>query len=80
MGSESDTKSKAQKVVAIAAGRKDAIAFVSPHKGNQVGSGGSALTTAQQKTNTINFMNGITSSSYAVLDSGYKYMLSLIHI
>ena len=74
MGSESDTKSKAQKVVAIAAGRKDAIAFVSPHKGNQVGSGGSALTTAQQKTNTINFMNGITSSSYAVLDSGYKYM------
>ena len=74
MGSESDTLSKAQKVVAIAAGRKDAIAFVSPFKGNQVGSGGSALTTAQQKTNTVNFMNSITSTSYAVLDSGYKYM------
>jgi len=74
MGSESDTKSKAQKVVAIASGRKDAVAFVSPHKGNQVGSGGSALSAAQQKTNTINFMNGITSSSFAVLDGGYKYM------
>jgi len=74
MGSETDTKSKAQKVVAIASGRKDCVAFVSPHKGNQVGSGGTALSTAQQKTNTINFMNGITSSSFAVLDGGYKYM------
>ena len=74
MGSESDTLSKAQKVVAIAAGRKDSVAFVSPFKGNQVGSGGSALTPAQQKTNTVNFMNSITSTSYAVLDSGYKYM------
>ena len=74
MGAEADTKSKAQKVVAIAAGRKDAIAFVSPHKGNQVGSGGTALSAAQQKTNTLNFMSGMTSTSYAVLDSGYKYM------
>ena len=74
MGSESDTKTKAQKAVAIAAGRKDCVAFVSPHKGNQVGSGGAALTAAQQKTNTLNFMSGITSTSFAVLDSGYKYM------
>ena len=74
MGSEADTKTKAQKAVAIAAGRKDCIAFVSAFKGNQVGSGGSALTAAQQKTNTLNFFNTITSTSYAVLDSGYKYM------
>ena len=74
MGAEADTKSKAQKAIAIAAGRKDCIAFVSPHKGNQVGAGGSALSTAQQKTNTLNFMSGMTSTSYAVLDSGYKYM------
>ncbi len=40
MGAEADTKSKAQKVIAIAAGRKDSVAFVSPFKGNQVGSGG----------------------------------------
>ena len=74
MGSESDTISKAQKAVAIAAGRKDSVAFVSPHKGNQIGTGGSALTSVQQRTNTINFFNNISSSSFAVLDSGYKYM------
>ena len=43
----------AQKAIAIAAGRKDCIAFVSPFKGNQVGSGGAALTEAQQKLNTF---------------------------
>lgn len=69
---ESDTKAKASKVISIAATRKDCIAFVSPHKGNQVGSNG-ALTTSQQKVNTINFFNGLTSTSYAVFDSGYKY-------
>ena len=53
MGSEADTKTKAQKAVAIAAARKDCVAFVSAFKGNQVGSGGSALTAAQQKLSLI---------------------------
>jgi hypothetical protein len=74
LGTETDTIAKAQKVVAIAAARKDCIAFVSPFTGNQIGSGGSALTPVQQRTNTLNFFNNITSTSYAVLDSGYKYM------
>ena len=74
MAEEADTLTKAQKVVAIAAARKDCVAFVSPHKYNQIGSGGSALSAADQRTNTINFFNSVTSSSYAVLDSGYKYM------
>ena len=74
MAAEADTLTKAQKVVAIAAARKDCVAFVSPHKYNQIGSGGSALSAADQRTNTINFFNSVTSSSYAVLDSGYKYM------
>ena len=69
---ESETKAKASKVISIASSRKDCIAFVSPHKGTQVGSSG-ALSTSQQKTNTINFFNGLTSTSYAVFDSGYKY-------
>ena len=73
-GSEQDTLSKAQKVVAIAAGRKDCVAFVSPYSGNQIGTGGSALSAVQQRTNTLNFFNNVTSTSYAVLDSGYKYM------
>ena len=74
MATENDTLAKAQKVVAIAAGRKDAIAFVSPHRGNQIGTGGTALSATEQRTNTLNFFNSITSTSYAVLDSGYKYM------
>ena len=72
MALESDTKIKANKVVAIAATRKDCVAFVSPHKGNQIGTGG-ALTTIQQRDNTIAFFSTITSTSYAVFDSGYKY-------
>ena len=72
MGLESETKAKAAKVLSIASSRKNCVAFVSPHKGNQVGTGG-ALSTSQQKTNTINFFNGLASTSYGVFDSGYKY-------
>ena len=72
MATENDTKAKANKVISIAATRKDCIAFVSPHKGNQIGVSG-ALTTTQQKINTINFFNGLTSTSFAIFDSGYKY-------
>ena len=72
LATESDTKAKANKVISIAAARKDCIAFVSPHKANQVGSSG-VLTAFQQKENTLNFFNGMTSTSYAVFDSGYKY-------
>lgn len=73
MATETDTKLKAGSVMAIAQNRKDCIAFISPHKGNQVGSSG-ALTRSLQKTNTINFFNTLASTSYAVFDSGYKYM------
>lgn len=74
MASEVDTKAKATKVIAVAASRKDAIAFVSPHKGNQIASSGGALTSTQQKENTLAFFSDLTSTSYAVFDSGYKYV------
>ncbi|AOO12771.1 tail sheath monomer [Cyanophage S-RIM44] len=74
MASEVDTKAKATKVIAVAASRKDAIAFVSPFKGNQIASSGGALTSTQQKENTLAFFTGLTSTSYAVFDSGYKYV------
>ena len=73
MATETDTKAKAVKVIAVADGRKDAIAFVSPHKANQIAASGGALTSTQQRENTLAFFNDIASSSYAVLDSGYKY-------
>ena len=74
MSSEDDTKLKAGAVMGVAQGRKDCIAFVSPHRGNQIAATGGALSRSLQKTQTINFFNTLASTSYAVFDSGYKYM------
>ena len=74
MASESDSIAKAGSVAAVANSRKDCIAFISPHVGNQVAtSGGSALSPAQQLSNTMDFMDNIASSSYVIKDSGIKY-------
>ena len=71
---ETDTRSKAASVAAVANTRKDCIAFVSPWTGDQVAtSGGAALTPALQLSNTLEFMDTISSSSYVVKDSGVKY-------
>lgn len=62
--------SKAQKVISIATSRKDCVAFVSPHKGFV--SLGSAVA---QRDDIIAFFDSVgTSTSYAVFDSGYKYI------
>ena len=71
---ETDTRSKAASVAAVANTRKDCIAFVSPWTGDQVAtSGGAALTPATQLANTLEFMDTIASSSYVVKSSGIKY-------
>ena len=71
---ETDTRSKASSVAAIANSRKDCIAFISPWTGDQVASsGGVALTPAAQLANTLEFMDTVASSSYVVKDSGVKY-------
>lgn len=74
MSNSSNTLAKANKVADIASQRKNCVAFISPDITTQIGSSGNPLTTAQQKTNTINFFAGIQSTSYAVFDSGYKYL------
>ena len=56
-------------LITIAEKRKDAIAFVSPERAD-VCNVASSITQTQ---NVKAFMNGIRSSSYVVLDSGYKY-------
>ena len=53
--------------ITLAEGRKDCIAFISPTKASVVNNAGS------ESTAIVSFRNGLTSSSYAVLDSGYKY-------
>ncbi|CAB5221925.1 tail sheath protein [uncultured Caudovirales phage] len=51
----------------VAEARKDAIVFVSPTKANVVNNVGS------EATSIVAFRNSLPSSSYAVLDSGWKY-------
>jgi len=77
--SQSSAQALAQKLIAVAELRKDAIAFISPYRG-------AALTDTTTQTsatinstdtitnNVISFYSALQSSSYAVFDSGYKYM------
>ena len=51
----------------VAEVRKDAVVFASPPKANVVNNSG------LEATGIVNFRNGLPSSSYAVLDSGWKY-------
>jgi hypothetical protein len=67
---EFDSQAKANKLIAIAAGRKDCLAVISPHRANVV----DVLNADTQTNNIIKFFSPISSSSYAVFDSGYKYM------
>ena len=63
-----DTKATA--VMDIATSRKDCVAFISPARSDVVGVS-NAITQAK---NVKNFADGLPSTSYAVIDSGYKYM------
>ena len=65
-----DSQAKAKSLISIAEQRKDCIAVISPHRDGVVNQTNSDT----QTQNVINFFDSITSSSYAVFDSGYKYM------
>jgi len=71
-GTEANAKTKAAYCATVAGLRKDCVAFLSAYKENQV-SGTVTLSRTQQKQNTINFFSTLGSSSYTVLDSGFKY-------
>jgi len=53
----------------IAEVRKDCVVFISPEKADVVTNAG-----RDEADDTVTFRNGLRSTSYAVLDSGYKYM------
>ena len=57
----------AASLITIAETRKDCLVFLSPTKASVVNNAGS------ESTSILSFRAGLTSSSYAVLDSGYKY-------
>ena len=70
----SKTQALAQNLIAIAGRRKDAIAFISPSSDTQL-SNNSPLSDASTITENVKtYYSPLTSSSYGVFDSGYKYM------
>ena len=58
----------ATKVIDIAEARKDCVAFISPARGDVVNAN------AIVATENVKSFADLSSSSYAVIDSGYKYM------
>lgn len=69
LSDEFESQAKANKLISIAESRKDCIAVVSPHRANIV----NVTSTDTQTNNVVKFFSSLSSSSYVVFDSGYKY-------
>ena len=67
---ELESQAKANLLISLANSRKDCIAVISPHRANVV----NVTSSATQTTNVVRFFSALTSSSFAVFDSGYKYV------
>ena len=82
MGSANYEKETAQalanKLIAVANLRKDSLAFISPYrKAFIIDTAAGSVTVNNDETiteNILEFFSPLTSSSYAIFDSGYKYM------
>ena len=59
-----------ENLITIAEARKDCVVFASPERSDVV----NVTNTNTQKSNVVSFYSGISSTSYAFFDSGYKYM------
>jgi hypothetical protein len=75
----SNAQALANKLISVAELRKDAVAFISPYRGAALSdtSSQTAVTVrsaADITDNVIEFYASVTSSTYAIFDSGYKYM------
>jgi hypothetical protein len=73
------TQALANKLISVAGLRQDSIAFISPNRATLLNdtSDGTATTINSDSVitdNLVDFYSGVNSSSYAVFDSGYKYM------
>ena len=76
--SKTEAQNLAQQVIAVADIRKDAVAFISPYRGAFLSDSDAGSVTVNSDTditnNVLSYYSPLTSSSYAVFDSGYKYM------
>jgi hypothetical protein len=68
MTADADAATAIHAINNIAEYRKDCVAFISPTQANVVNNAGSEV------DDIVAFRNSMPSSSYAVLDSGWKYM------
>jgi len=66
---QAESQAKANSLISIANLRKDCVATVGPHRADVVG----LTNTDTQTDNLIKYFSPLSSSSYAVFDSGYKY-------
>jgi len=69
LDTKEDSQAKANKLISIAEDRKDCVATISPYRSSVV----NITNTTTQTNNVIDFFSPISSSSYAIFDSGYKY-------
>jgi hypothetical protein len=69
LGNKFESQAKANHLISIANGRKDCMAVISPHRADVV----DITNTDTQTDNILAFFSPLSSSSYAVFDSGYKY-------
>ena len=82
MGSANYEKESAQalanKLIAVADVRKDSLAFISPYRKAFITDTSVGTVTVENDetitNNILDYYSPITSSTYAVFDSGYKYM------
>jgi hypothetical protein len=65
-----ESQAKANELIAIADVRKDCIAVISPHRAGVV----DVANSDTQTNNIVKFFDSLASSSYAVFDTGYKYV------
>jgi len=65
-----ESQAKANELIAIADVRKDCIAVISPHRAGVV----DVANSDTQTNNIVKFFDPLASSSYAVFDTGYKYV------
>jgi hypothetical protein len=67
---EVDSQAKANFLISLAGSRADCVACIGPHRANLIG----ITNTTTQTTNLIQYFSSLQSSSYAIFDSGYKYV------
>ena len=69
LSTRQDSQAKANYLLSLANQRKDCVTTVGPHRTDLVG----LTNTTDQTTNLIKYFSPLSSTSYGIFDSGYKY-------